>query len=77
MFCNVFDSNGGANLKTRCDGLDCDNDPVTVVGKIQSGVTVQLTGSVVSSTLPAFGEWTEIFTNGQAYFIASSKLSCP
>lgn len=75
--CKVSDSNGRANLKTKCDSLDCDNDPSTVAGKIANGTSVTKTGNVVSSGLPSVGEWVGIQHNGQAYFVASAKIVCP
>ena len=75
--CSLIDASGRANLKVRCDTGDCDNDPSTVAGKIQAGSSVRKTGKTVGSNLPAVGEWTEITYNGQTYFVASTKLSCP
>jgi len=53
--CTLVDASGRANLKTKCDSTDFDNDPSTVVGKIQAGSSVRKTGTTVSSSLPAVG----------------------
>lgn len=76
-YCTVADGSGRANLKTKCDSIDCDNDPATVAGKISSGTSVSRTGNVIRSGLPSVGEWIEITYNGQTYFVASTRLSCP
>lgn len=73
--CSIVDASGRANLKSKCDTLDCDNDPSTVVGKIQAGSSVRTTGKTVSSSVPAAGEWMEIVYKGQTYYVASTKLS--
>lgn len=74
--CSISDGSGRANLKIKCDSLDCDNDPSTVSGKINSGTTVVTTGKAVSSALPSVGQWIEATVNGQSNYIASTKLSC-
>ena len=74
--CSISDGSGKANLKNRCDSLDCDSDPATVSGKINSGTTVVTTGKVVNSTLPSVGQWIETTVNGQSHYIASTKLVC-
>jgi hypothetical protein len=75
--CKVSDNNGRANLKSKCDSLDCDNDQSTVAGKIASGTSVTKTGRSVSSELPSVGEWSEVLIDGKTSYLASSKLVCP
>lgn len=74
--CSLVDASGRANLKIKCDTGDCDNDPLTVAGKIQAGASVRKTGKTITSSLPAVGEWTEVIFNNQSYYVASTKLSC-
>lgn len=75
--CTISDNNGKANLKRKCDVLDCDNDPSTVAGKVTNGTSIIKTGNSAGSTLSTVGEWTEVTVNGQAYYVASSRLTCP
>lgn len=74
--CSIVDASGRANIKTKCDALDCDNDPSTVTGKIPAGTEVTKTGNSVASSLSSVGDWTEVSLNGQAVYVASTKLSC-
>ena len=74
--CSIVDASGRANIKAKCDALDCDNDPSTVTGKIPAGAEVTKTGNSVASNLSSVGEWTEVSLNGQAVYMASTKLSC-